>query len=75
MISPTFTEVPVDMRRGALGRRAACNDGDKMYVLTSESLARMSFSEGGPPFIGDHIKPLTDSIKPLHRCSPSSTWT
>lgn len=58
-----FTEVPVDMRRGALGRRAATNDGDKMYVLTSESLARMSFAAGGPPFIGDHIKPLTDSIK------------
>lgn len=59
-----FVEVPVDMRRGALGRRAACNDGDKMYVLTSESIARLSFAEGGPPFIGDHIKPLTDSIDP-----------
>lgn len=59
----TFTLVPVDMRRGILGRRAAVNDGDKIYALSSESLARMGFAEGGPPFIGDHIKPLTDSIQ------------
>jgi len=59
----SFVEVPVDARRGAVGRRAAITDGDKVYVLTSQSLARLSFAEAGPPFIGDQIKPLTDSIQ------------
>src|SRR5208282_3295965 len=59
----SFVEVPVDMRRGAVGRRAAVTDGDKIYVLTYQSLARLAFAEAGPPFIGDQIKPLTDSIQ------------
>jgi hypothetical protein len=57
-----FVEVPVDMRRGSLGRRSAASDGDNIYVLTAQSLARLAFQVAGPPFIGDHIKPLTDSI-------------
>lgn len=60
----TFTLVPIDDRLGSLGRRSATKAGDKIYILTAESLARLSFAAGGPPFIGDHIKPLTDTILP-----------
>ncbi len=59
----SFVLVPIDMRRGAVGRRAAVTDGDNIYVLTRQSLARMAFAKQGPPFIGDQIKPLTDSIQ------------
>jgi hypothetical protein len=59
----SFVEVPIDMRRGCLGRRASVHDGDQVYLLTAQSLARLAFANAGPPFLGDKIKPLTDSIK------------
>lgn len=57
-----FVEVPIDMRRGCVGRRASVNDGDVVYQLTAQSLARLAFAQSGPPFVGDKVKPLTDTI-------------
>lgn len=59
-----FVEVPIDARRGCLGYRAAINDGDVVYALSSQALVRLAFAESGPPFVGDRIKPLTDTIQP-----------
>lgn len=57
-----FVEVPVDMRRGIIGRNSAVNDGDNIYAFTQQSLTRLSFAQAGPPFVGDRIKPYTDTI-------------
>jgi len=58
-----FVELAIDKRRGIVGQRAAITDGDKIYGLTAESMVRLTFSDAGPPFLGDKIKPLTDTIQ------------